>query len=202
MTARTVLGRRHARQADSPTDDAGPVPGAALGAVPVREHRGRVAVAGRPALHGLHLHPGRLGQDHERQVAVRRRLADPGPRRGRRPERGHAGLVRLVPPERRRAQREPVRDARRAGRARRRPRAAGGPAHGHRGLRWRVPELELHPRRRARIEPALVVLGLFLVVAWRNAGWIGLDRWFIPWTHRTMFEPKPAEGSGASAPTG
>ena len=50
--------------------------------------------------------------------------------------------------------------------------------------------------------PALVVMGLFLVVAWRNAGWIGLDRWFIPWTHRTMFEPKPAEGSGASAPTG
>ncbi len=49
--------------------------------------------------------------------------------------------------------------------------------------------------------PALVVMGLFLVVAWRNAGWIGLDRWFIPWTHRTMFEPKPAASRGrGSAP--
>jgi thiosulfate dehydrogenase (quinone) large subunit len=35
--------------------------------------------------------------------------------------------------------------------------------------------------------PALAVLGLFLVVAWRNAGWIGLDRWLIPLTHRRLF---------------
>ena len=35
--------------------------------------------------------------------------------------------------------------------------------------------------------PALIILGLFLVVAWRNAGWIGLDRWFIPLTHRTFW---------------
>lgn len=35
--------------------------------------------------------------------------------------------------------------------------------------------------------PALVILGTLLVLAWRNAGWIGLDRWFIPWTHRTLF---------------
>ncbi|HEX5827640.1 MAG TPA: DoxX family membrane protein [Candidatus Limnocylindrales bacterium] len=33
--------------------------------------------------------------------------------------------------------------------------------------------------------PALIILGLFLVVAWRNAGWIGLDRVFLPWTNRT-----------------
>jgi thiosulfate dehydrogenase (quinone) large subunit len=48
--------------------------------------------------------------------------------------------------------------------------------------------------------PALVILGLFLVVAWRNAGWIGLDRWFIPWTHRTMFTPKANEPEGSGAP--
>jgi thiosulfate dehydrogenase [quinone] large subunit len=47
--------------------------------------------------------------------------------------------------------------------------------------------------------PLLVIMGLFLVVAWRNAGWIGLDRWFIPWTHRTLFEAKPA-AEGGSAP--
>lgn len=46
--------------------------------------------------------------------------------------------------------------------------------------------------------PALIVLGLFLVVAWRNAGWIGLDRWLIPWTHRTVFEP-PVDGTSPTA---
>jgi thiosulfate dehydrogenase [quinone] large subunit len=35
--------------------------------------------------------------------------------------------------------------------------------------------------------PAIIILCALLVVAWRNAGWIGLDRWFIPWTHRTLF---------------
>lgn len=51
------------------------------------------------------------------------------------------------------------------------------------------------------VNPALVILGLFLVVAWRNAGWIGLDRWFIPWTHRTMFTPKASQTtSGGTAP--
>jgi thiosulfate dehydrogenase [quinone] large subunit len=45
--------------------------------------------------------------------------------------------------------------------------------------------------------PALIVLGLFLVVAWRNAGWIGLDRWFIPLTHRTMFA-RPSGGEAAT----
>jgi thiosulfate dehydrogenase [quinone] large subunit len=53
--------------------------------------------------------------------------------------------------------------------------------------------------------PALIVLGLFLVVAWRNAGWIGLDRWLIPLTHRTVFSgpqdtPQPVEQP--TTPTG
>ena len=54
--------------------------------------------------------------------------------------------------------------------------------------------------------PAIIILGLFLVVAWRNAGWIGLDRWFIPLTHRTFWagsEPTapPAETPPAETPT-
>jgi len=43
------------------------------------------------------------------------------------------------------------------------------------------------------VNPALVILGTLIVVAWRNAGWIGLDRWFIPWTHRALFA-KPSGG--------
>ena len=35
--------------------------------------------------------------------------------------------------------------------------------------------------------PALIVLGTLLALAWRNAGWIGLDRWFMPWIHREVF---------------
>ena len=32
--------------------------------------------------------------------------------------------------------------------------------------------------------PALIIMGAFLMVAWRNAGWIGLDRWLLPLTQR------------------
>ena len=38
--------------------------------------------------------------------------------------------------------------------------------------------------------PALIILGTLLVLAWRNAGWIGLDRWFIPWYHHARYEAK------------
>jgi thiosulfate dehydrogenase [quinone] large subunit len=30
------------------------------------------------------------------------------------------------------------------------------------------------------INPILLVAGFFLMLAWRNAGWLGLDRWLIP----------------------
>ena len=51
--------------------------------------------------------------------------------------------------------------------------------------------------------PALIILGALLMIAWRNAGWIGLDRWFIPWTQRAVSEPKPmaAEGGGTAPAT-
>src|SRR5689334_3915687 len=48
--------------------------------------------------------------------------------------------------------------------------------------------------------PALVILGTLLVVAWRNAGWIGLDRWFIPWTHRALFAKPKDPGTEEPAP--
>jgi len=44
--------------------------------------------------------------------------------------------------------------------------------------------------------PALIILGTLLALAWRNAGWIGLDRWFMPWIHREVF----AEQAGGEAP--
>ena len=35
--------------------------------------------------------------------------------------------------------------------------------------------------------PLLVIFGILLALAWRNAGWIGLDRFFIPWYHNRFF---------------
>jgi len=35
--------------------------------------------------------------------------------------------------------------------------------------------------------PLLVILGSLLTLGWRNAGWIALDRWFMPWIHRNVF---------------
>ncbi len=32
----------------------------------------------------------------------------------------------------------------------------------------------------AGVNPLFLVLGLLLVLAWRNAGWFGLDRWLLP----------------------
>jgi len=33
----------------------------------------------------------------------------------------------------------------------------------------------------AGVNPIYFLLGILLVLAWRNAGWIGLDRWVLPW---------------------
>jgi thiosulfate dehydrogenase (quinone) large subunit len=39
--------------------------------------------------------------------------------------------------------------------------------------------------------PLLVIFGILLALAWRNAGWIGLDRWLIPWAHRRFWSSPP-----------
>lgn len=31
------------------------------------------------------------------------------------------------------------------------------------------------------VNPLLLLIQLFLILAWRNSGWLGLDRWLLPW---------------------
>lgn len=52
------------------------------------------------------------------------------------------------------------------------------------------------------VNPILAIIGIFVVLAWRNAGWIGLDRWLLPalgtpWQPGTLIrhEAAPAEAS-------
>jgi thiosulfate dehydrogenase (quinone) large subunit len=47
--------------------------------------------------------------------------------------------------------------------------------------------------------PVLIVLGALVMLAWRNAGWIGLDRLVIPWVHDTFYAKAATEPVGASA---
>lgn len=42
------------------------------------------------------------------------------------------------------------------------------------------------------INPILLLLSLFLLLAWRVAGWYGLDRWFLPWLG-TPWQPGPVQ---------
>lgn len=46
------------------------------------------------------------------------------------------------------------------------------------------------------VNPIYFVVGTWLVLAWRNAGWIGLDRWLLPalgtpWQPGYLFAPDP-----------
>lgn len=45
------------------------------------------------------------------------------------------------------------------------------------------------------VNPFLLLLQLFLILAWRTAGWIGLDRWLLPalgtpWQSGTLFKKR------------
>lgn len=59
----------------------------------------------------------------------------------------------------------------------------------------------------AGVNPAMILVSIFLVLAWRNAGWYGLDRWLLPrfgtpWQRGTLFrrrEPEPAPSGGGEA---
>jgi thiosulfate dehydrogenase [quinone] large subunit len=49
----------------------------------------------------------------------------------------------------------------------------------------------------AGVNPALIIVGLLLVLAWRNAGWYGLDRFVLPrlgtpWHRGELFEGRNA----------
>lgn len=46
--------------------------------------------------------------------------------------------------------------------------------------------------------PILLILSIFLVLAWKTAGWLGLDRWVLidlgtPWSPGLAFQEKPKE---------
>jgi len=48
------------------------------------------------------------------------------------------------------------------------------------------------------INPILALPGILLVLAWRNAGWFGLDRWVLPmvgtpWQHGSIFDEMDAK---------
>ncbi len=47
----------------------------------------------------------------------------------------------------------------------------------------------------ASINPLLFVFSILLILAWKNAGWFGLDRWLLPlvgtpWQPGRMFNPR------------
>ena len=48
------------------------------------------------------------------------------------------------------------------------------------GLPGRDPELLVHLRRQRQVSPAMIVVSGMLILAWRNAGWYGLDRFVLP----------------------
>ncbi|HEX2979062.1 MAG TPA: DoxX family membrane protein [Anaerolineaceae bacterium] len=54
----------------------------------------------------------------------------------------------------------------------------------------------------ASINPVLFTLSILLVLAWKIAGWIGLDRWVLPllgtpWRPGRLFGPERTRGRGA-----
>ena len=56
----------------------------------------------------------------------------------------------------------------------------------------------------AGVNPAMILVSGLLILAWRNAGWYGLDRFVLPklgtpWHRGEVFAPSP--GSGTRVPT-
>ncbi len=58
----------------------------------------------------------------------------------------------------------------------------------------------------ASINPLLFTLSILVMLAWKNAGWIGLDRWLLPllgtpWKPALVLEPPATpEPARAEAP--
>ncbi len=50
------------------------------------------------------------------------------------------------------------------------------------------------------VNPILLVLEIGLVLAWRIAGWWGIDRWLVPAPGRDLREELPQEAPAQSRP--
>lgn len=52
----------------------------------------------------------------------------------------------------------------------------------------------------AGVNPAFLIVGLLLMLAWRNAGWYGLDRWLLPMLGTPWRRAQPARSSPGDRP--
>ena len=55
----------------------------------------------------------------------------------------------------------------------------------------------------AGVNPAMILVSILLILAWRNAGWYGLDRYLLPrlgtpWHRGTLFQPAARPRGGSS----
>lgn len=53
----------------------------------------------------------------------------------------------------------------------------------------------------AGVNPLFLVLGLLLMLAWRNAGWLGLDRWLLPRVGTPFARLRERDGAGHATPS-
>jgi thiosulfate dehydrogenase [quinone] large subunit len=53
----------------------------------------------------------------------------------------------------------------------------------------------------AGVNPAMILASTAIVLAWRNAGWIGLDRWLLPRLGVPWRRPAAGDAAGVEMPT-
>ena len=46
----------------------------------------------------------------------------------------------------------------------------------------------------ARVNPAYAIVAVFLILAWRNAGYLGLDRFALPMAGERLLRGRPVTG--------
>jgi thiosulfate dehydrogenase (quinone) large subunit len=52
----------------------------------------------------------------------------------------------------------------------------------------------------AGVNPAYAIVAVLLILAWRNAGYLGLDRFALPWVRELFHRTAPVTGQRAPAP--